>query len=58
MLVQFFQDNLSIKLDYTLCPFGIKQRSSPSFEPKISYTNSLSVYHQLKEAVRITPSAN
>jgi hypothetical protein len=23
MLVQFFQENLSIKLDYTLCPFGI-----------------------------------
>jgi hypothetical protein len=24
MLVQFFKKKLSIKLDYTLCPFGIK----------------------------------
>ena len=23
MLVRFFQENLSIKLDYTFCPFGI-----------------------------------
>jgi hypothetical protein len=23
MLVRFFQENLSIKLDFTFCPFGI-----------------------------------
>ena len=27
MVVQFFQENVSLKLDDTLCPFGIKRKN-------------------------------